>query len=406
MPAGFSRVTHILHRGRGSEKIVDHGPGELPPPRPGQGSACPNGDSSDQCDTNSWDGQKWFVLPVEWSLNLAGSPTDPEGFEAAFEASSKTWEDDPTSSFTQSYLGLTDLTASSFTNGPSSRRMDGANVAEFGDLSRYSNAIAVVIYWYFTSTGEIVEADMRLNAAYPWTANTGIVEPDSETGDPCCFDVRNIVTHEFGHFHAGLNDQYDPDESELTMYGYGSLGELKNWTLGLGDQLSIASAYPNGPGGCTGNTDCDDGDDCNGLETCDTNSGICQAGTPVDCGEGDACTVVSCNPADGSCSSVDISCDDGETCTADSCDPESGCMNLWPACGVDDGCCGPTCDSNSDTDCGSTICGNGVCEGDGEDCMNCPGDCRSAGKDAKNGCCGDGFCTGSENPNNCAADCP
>lgn len=252
VPPGLTRVTHIFYGNRAPQKIVQHGPGNVPPPRRQEGSVCPDPeqDGTDQCATNSWSGSKWFVVPVEWSLNLQDADTSqaegdsPSAFEAAFGAGSDTWENDA-NSFDATYLGTTGREASSFTGGPSWKRMDGYNDVDFGDLDRYTNAIAVVIYWYYTDSGEIVEADMRMNKDYSWTANGGFIEhPDTTEGNDCCFDVQNIATHEFGHFHAGLNDLYDISESELTMYGYGALGEVKKRTLGVGDELSIASAYP------------------------------------------------------------------------------------------------------------------------------------------------------------------
>jgi len=48
---------------------------------------------------------------------------------------------------------------------------------------------------------------------------------------------------------------------------------------------------------------CDDGNPCNGIETCDTATGQCQPGQP-------------------------LTCDDGDPCTADSCDPSGGCIHL------------------------------------------------------------------------------
>jgi hypothetical protein len=96
----------------------------------------------------------------------------------------------------------------------------------------------------------MVEADMRFNQDFPWSSNGGpdgpdaIADPDITPGLAGFFDVQGIATHEGGHFVAGLTDIYDQTESELTMYGYGSTGELYARTLGYGDQLSIASAYP------------------------------------------------------------------------------------------------------------------------------------------------------------------
>jgi len=81
-------------------------------------------------------------------------------------------------------------------------------------------------------------------------------------------------------------------------------------------------------------------------------------------------------------------------------------MNTFPDCGLEDGCCGPGCNSTNDADCiiGS-ICGNGVCDGFGEDCHTCPADCRCSGKNCSRGCCGDGLCLGNEKAKNCPVDC-
>ena len=72
--------------------------------------------------------------------------------------------------------------------------------------------------------------------------------------------------------------------------------------------------------GCSTDADCDDGDACNGAETCV--SGSCQAGTAVDC-------------------------DDADACTTDSCDTSTGCVNTEPACQDGDGCCPAGCDSQT-----------------------------------------------------------
>lgn len=124
-------------------------------------------------------------------------------------------------------------------------------------------------------------------------------------------------------------------------------------------------------------------------------------------------------------------CEDGEACTTDTCHeagaPGAYCSNVWPACGLEDGCCGPDCTEQMDPDC---KCGNGVCDV-GEDCTSCPddcigglgGSCDSCFKGACDGvchpvkegpecsdcaagyCCGDGVCEGNEDSFNCAVDC-
>lgn len=81
-------------------------------------------------------------------------------------------------------------------------------------------------------------------------------------------------------------------------------------------------------------TSCDDGQFCTTNDSCQT--GICTGGEVRDC-------------------------DDGVACTIDSCDEDLNiCLNIWPACGIEDGCCGPECDYNNDPDCSAaSLCWDG-----------------------------------------------
>lgn len=63
------------------------------------------------------------------------------------------------------------------------------------------------------------------------------------TGPSGTYDVRDIGTHEFGHFLALFGDLYGRRDAELTMYGYGATAELKKDSLGKGDCLGITKAY-------------------------------------------------------------------------------------------------------------------------------------------------------------------
>jgi hypothetical protein len=57
------------------------------------------------------------------------------------------------------------------------------------------------------------------------------------------FDVWNVAAHEAGHWLV-LGDLYEPQYSEMTMYGYASLGETKKRTLAWGDIAGIQFIYP------------------------------------------------------------------------------------------------------------------------------------------------------------------
>lgn len=243
VPPGMTRVT-IIH-GVGEQRTeIDHGPGKIPPPLQKQDSfECTIGSGTDQCDTNTWRGNQWSGT-VEYYVNLKNSGNDGNFLESV-KSGIGVWENDPNSSFNANYL---ETTGKKTSTAEPRGRMDGFNVIGWGSTKHFGGTvIAVVSYFYYTSTGDMAEADMRFNQDLDWSSNGGpIAYPDDPNtiGDACCFDVQAIAAHEGGHFAAGLQDIYHISEKELTMYGYGVEGGIHPRTLGYGDQLSIASAYP------------------------------------------------------------------------------------------------------------------------------------------------------------------
>lgn len=86
-------------------------------------------------------------------------------------------------------------------------------------------------------------------------------------------------------------------------------------------------------GCCHRDTECSDGDACNGMETCVANR--CAAGPPVIVNDNNACTTDTCNPSTGEISHLPISTDDNDVCTADSCNPSTGVSHI--SINADDG---------------------------------------------------------------------
>ncbi len=127
---------------------------------------------------------------------------------------------------------------------------------------------------------------------------------------------------------------------------------------------------------------CSDDDACNGIESCDVESG-CVAGSALDCDDNNPCTVDSCDALGGcihtpateptpcddgnACTEVDlcsagecigsqpIDCDDGAFCNgAETCNPETGCEAAAPVdCSDGVACTSDRCNEESDT-CSST----------------------------------------------------
>jgi len=85
----------------------------------------------------------------------------------------------------------------------------------------------------------MVDADMVLNSYYKW----GIADGDETINDLVGkFDIRNIVTHEAGHW-IGLDDIYDSQYWAMTMYGYTTYGEEIKRSLEPGDIAGVQVNY-------------------------------------------------------------------------------------------------------------------------------------------------------------------
>ena len=80
---------------------------------------------------------------------------------------------------------------------------------------------------------------------------------------------------------------------------------LRNWELCYDPNKLVAK--------CTNATVCSDGNMCNGIETCNVTSGVCEQGPALDC-------------------------DDNNLCTTDTCDVVTGCIHTPIGCGVNEAC--------------------------------------------------------------------
>src|SRR5205809_5764143 len=151
-----------------------------------------------------------------------------------------------------------------------------------------------------------------------------------------------------------------------------------------------------GVGGCC-QQDSDCSTVCNPGGTCNTGTGVCQPGAPLNCDDHDACTTDSCDPMSG-CVHDSVDCNSHSPCIMDSCDPMSGCVHTSIT-----GCC------TADGDCSQDFCTTGV-----QTCMDntcqppgMPADCDDSNPCTDDSCdagacqhslnfapCGDGMCDG------------
>ncbi|MBI2395366.1 MAG: hypothetical protein HYV09_37700 [Deltaproteobacteria bacterium] len=98
---------------------------------------------------------------------------------------------------------------------------------------------------------------------------------------------------------------------------------------------------------CATAADCDDGNKCNGTETCDATTHKCSAGTAVTCSPKTGCTGT-CDPATGACTYPDAD-KDGSPCDKDCIDADPAVFPGAYECkdGKDNDCDGSTADGTA-----------------------------------------------------------
>lgn len=162
-------------------------------------------------------------------------PTNSDGLSADFvkmitATSLETWD-------SQVAFEIFGAEASGIVDGADTAAPDNKNEVLFGNIEQ-PGAIAVSIVWGIfggpVQNRKIVEYDIVFD------------DPDFTWGDASVnlsvMDYQNIATHEIGH-GAGMNDLYQSECSEETMYGYAATGETKKRDLNAGDVSGIKKLY-------------------------------------------------------------------------------------------------------------------------------------------------------------------
>lgn len=186
---------------------------------------------------------------------------------------------------------------------------------------------------------------------------------------------------------------------------------------------------------CDTNADCNDGNACDGLETCQ--NGLCVQGTPPTCDDGNVCTR-DCDPVQGcisqpvedgrSCSDDDLctrndfcedgrcksgearDCSDNNSCTTDTCVPATGCVRTpltdgsvctdGNACTQGDACIRgacvggipPSCEDNNPCTVGSCDAIKGCVQTNAADGTTCAGTSPCTVQDTCKAPCSEGTC--------------
>jgi hypothetical protein len=107
-----------------------------------------------------------------------------------------------------------------------------------------SSIVALTTTSYIVNSGELVDADVELNAAtaFPTVVDAPPCPPGAPSTSCVANDVQNAMTHEFGHF-LGLAHAPDPGS---TMYANEPLGETSKRVLDSGSKQFVCDVYPQG----------------------------------------------------------------------------------------------------------------------------------------------------------------
>ena len=165
--------------------------------------------------------------------------------------------------------------------------------------------------------------------------------PNTCVNEKKTFEIKDAIV-------KGVAEQYIEvrgNDLSSASKGYRRF-ELKSSTTSLPTPKLTITYTTGSTGGCTLNSQCDDGAYCNGAEVC--SAGTCAAGTPPVINDGISCTVDSCNevtdtivhaPNNALCSNG-LYCDGTEICNV-----ASGCQSgTAVSCGA-----GQVCDEGADS---------------------------------------------------------
>ncbi|PKN58510.1 MAG: hypothetical protein CVU56_05360 [Deltaproteobacteria bacterium HGW-Deltaproteobacteria-14] len=182
-------------------------------------------------------------------------------------------------------------------------------------------------------------------------------------------------------------------------------------TIDTCDEIADACSHDGVSCGCGPGVSCDDGNPCNGVESCDLATYTCVNGTPiaenVPCDDGLYCTVDDRCHA-GTCAGVARPCGDDLACTTNACDETNQrCVNDPSACVcVDDAGCpnANKCDGTTSCDTEQNTCIPGtpvVCTAPSEACkvavcVPATGECAVVDADNGTGCDDQSVCTTSD----------
>jgi hypothetical protein len=186
---------------------------------------------------------KWKTLPVRYFVSSRGpvAGVSIDDFDRAITRAFATWEAVPSSAIRFERVGLTSA---------SPRDDDGMTVLGFEDHPELDRVLGQTSFTFDIERGEIVEADIFFNRAFPWSVASG--------GTSGRFDLESIALHEIGHLtglgHSALGETEQVAgggrrviAAEAVMFPIAfSPGNTSGRTLRADDVAGVSDLYPDG----------------------------------------------------------------------------------------------------------------------------------------------------------------
>jgi hypothetical protein len=184
---------------------------------------------------------QWAELPIRYFVTNRGvAGVTASQLRSAVDRAAQTWQNVPTSAVSFQSVGFT---------GAEPFDEDGIVVIGFQDHPELDRVLGTTGFVVDVVTGNILEADIFLNASFNWSVAT--------EGDSGRFDVESIALHEIGHL-AGLSHSLLGETelmagrrrviaAEAVMFPIAfSAGVIEGRTLRADDVAGISDIYPDG----------------------------------------------------------------------------------------------------------------------------------------------------------------
>lgn len=192
--------------------------------------------------------KKQKSLPIQWKSGCTTWRTHeefPDEYLEALQRSFETWNEVSGSYFQAFYAGSSDQFGAAYDcEGGTENQNVVSYLTEWPSSVAGSDVVALTSVVYITDKGEILDADIRMNADhFIWQDITKVSQ------DRRIVDVQNILTHEVGHF-LGLEHSTDEnyvgsgEARDATMWSHTNMNEIKRRVLSDDDKAGVRAIYP------------------------------------------------------------------------------------------------------------------------------------------------------------------